>query len=515
LEACWECRAELESLQATVADCMRYRKNVLTEHLPPAPAAWSDLSREFNRIDAETSAALVRTSWLRPSAAFRWAAVAAALVLVSGLLFQHFRETPAVHAAALLKRSSEIAQSLPAKKRVLQVRTKTRQFTRVVGDTRIADAVTAPLVAGLFETARYDWNDPLSARAYSAWRDTLSEKTDEVANLPEGYKIHTSTSTGDLESASLTLRGTDLHPVEGRFEFRNREWVEMIELPETSTSDENIAATNHVEAPSRRVVPSQPAASSSGGSVSISEELQVLVALHEIGADLGDPVEVTRSDNHVLVSGVGLAPQRQSEIERAVASIANVSVKFEQPNAAAGAMPEDAVSPRRTTEPRPAALQVKIQQKLGGRANFELFSGQMLDASDAAMSRVYALRSLAQRFPAAAEKNISPADRQVLTDLALAHATALEQAVSELERALAPVLVSLGGEPAQGRPVTQTVWQASVEDLFRTSRRVEVLLTALVGAAPAENADRLPGDLLSAIRELRFQTAHAKQLMNQ
>jgi len=32
---------------------MRYRKNVLAEHLPAAPAAWSDLSRDFTRIDSE------------------------------------------------------------------------------------------------------------------------------------------------------------------------------------------------------------------------------------------------------------------------------------------------------------------------------------------------------------------------------------------------------------------------------------------------------------------------------
>ncbi len=509
LEACWECRAELEALQSTVAECMRYRKDVLAASLPPPPAPWKDLSRDFSRIDAEIGRASRNNPWRIPGS-LRWAAAAAALVLSAGLLFQHFRETPAVQAAALLQRSTAIAETQPVRKRVLQVRTRTRQFTRVVGQP--AQAAAAPAVASLFITARYDWNDPLSARAFAAWRDTLVDRKDEVSNVPEGYQVRTSTPSGELESASVTLRNTDLHPVQGRFEFRNQEWVELTELPETSTSDDHISALNHVEAPSRRVVPSQPAAPSSGSSASISEELQVLAALHEIGADLGDPVEVTRSDGRVLVSGVGLAPQRQTQIERAVGDIPNVAVRFADP-AAVAPMPEEpaAAAPRPAAGARPAGLQSKLQQALGGQADFERFSSQMLDWNDAAMARVYALRALAQRFPAASEQELPPAGRQVLTDLAFAHASALGKAVADLERALAPVLVSLGGEPAQGQPVTGSAWQTTVESLFRTSRRVDVLLSALVGAAPAPNANQVPSQLLNAIRDLRVETQECER----
>jgi len=39
LEACWECRTEVEELQQTVAECVRYRKQVLAEALPAPPPA--------------------------------------------------------------------------------------------------------------------------------------------------------------------------------------------------------------------------------------------------------------------------------------------------------------------------------------------------------------------------------------------------------------------------------------------------------------------------------------------
>ena len=52
LEACWQCRSEVEDLQVTVADCVRYRRNILQTHLPPPPSPWPDLYREFARVDA-------------------------------------------------------------------------------------------------------------------------------------------------------------------------------------------------------------------------------------------------------------------------------------------------------------------------------------------------------------------------------------------------------------------------------------------------------------------------------
>src|SRR6516162_9238704 len=51
LEACWQCRTELQALQTTVADCVRYRREVLAAGLPPAPARWRPL--DFDKVEAE------------------------------------------------------------------------------------------------------------------------------------------------------------------------------------------------------------------------------------------------------------------------------------------------------------------------------------------------------------------------------------------------------------------------------------------------------------------------------
>ena len=53
MEACWDCRAEIEELKRTVAECVRYRKEFLVEAMPEPPQAWGDIYSAFARIDNE------------------------------------------------------------------------------------------------------------------------------------------------------------------------------------------------------------------------------------------------------------------------------------------------------------------------------------------------------------------------------------------------------------------------------------------------------------------------------
>jgi hypothetical protein len=55
--------------------------------------------------------------------------------------------------------------------------------------------------------------------------------------------------------------------------------------------------------------------------------------LHEIGADLGDPVQVSLSDGRVQVSGVGVAPERKQKILAALEPLPNVARNFSDPPA--------------------------------------------------------------------------------------------------------------------------------------------------------------------------------------
>jgi len=115
----------------------------------------------------------------------------------------------------------------------------------------------------------------------------------------------------------------------------------------------------------------------------------------------------------VLVSGVGIPPQRQQQIHGVLDRLPHVVVRFDDPAFPAGATPvqsepaaRDAAGPEKSTYP------ARIEERLGGRPQFERFSSSVLDWTESAMTRAYALRRLAQQFSAAAENQMSADDRR-------------------------------------------------------------------------------------------------------
>jgi hypothetical protein len=499
LKACWQCRTNLEEVEKTVGACVRYRTTVLERHLPPPPAPWTDIYRSFAEIDATLPQPSFRDRLLRALAwpvhnPKKWIPAAVAVMLAVGL-FYRYRVTPSVQASELLQKAILASDSRPAKPHLLRIRTKAASVTRRTGSdhalrSNTADQQTLDSVETLFHNANYNWDDPLSARSYSAWRDQLSTKRDQVLEQQNSYRIRTATDSGDLREASLRLTSQDLQPTEGRFEFRNQDWVEITAVPDvaepiatvvTPAPEPRIASP---VAPSTSITPSLPAPT-------IGDELRVVSALHGIGADLGDPLEVKRESSQIVVSGVGIAPERQQQIQQTLNALPNVVVRFTESDAS----PQPSVP----ENPAPSAtpqVQARIAEQMGGRARFDQIAAEALDLSDPLMARAYALRRLAEQFPG--EANLNPEDLATLHRLQRDHASALRKQTLELEKILKPALKS-------GGSVGQASGLSSAEDLFQSARRVEKLLAVVFGAAPADDSagSELPAQLLSAVADLR------------
>ena len=527
LEACGQCRAEMEELQSTAGECARYRQHVLGACPPPEP--WQDLTRGFDRIDASLdgeslAGRLARAMFpLRP--AVRWALSGAVAMAVVCTVVYQWRETPSVQAAALLKKAAAVADSRPRPARRIRIGTASGQLTRVVGAGQPAS--DAPAIERLFRSANYNWDDPLSARSFQTWRDQLPAKRDEVAAIEDkqspdrnSYRIQTTTDSSELVSASLTLRMTDFEPLEGRFEFRNREWVEMTELTDQPNEPASTVAGATGGMPRQPGMPPDRVESLAEpvNPAGVAEELQVVAALHQVGAELGDPVEIARESGQILVSGTGIPPQHQKQIHEALDSIPGVVVRFTEPGgvpSGPGAPPaEPAVRDSAGSAPPP--FQARLEERLGGRPQYERFSSQLLDESDAAMARAYALRRLAQQFPPDVERQLSMEDRHTLGNLWRDHLAAFAKESGQMEAALTPLLRSLGGTVApldvRSEPAA---WQPATEELVGAARRVETLLAVLLGMAPPENpADDTPSQLLAALAQLRASQEHCQRLLS-
>ena len=525
LEACPECRAEVADLRNTLAECLAYREQVLEAMLPPPPEPWADLAPEFTRIDRALTPTLAQvppvSRWhIRP--ALRWVLAAAAMLLVAFLY--EFRETPSVEAASLLHRAEIAAAKRPATapRRVL-IRTKTGQFTHIVGSrlsqTSLPQEPPPPALQALFEAAHWDWNNPLSAQAFADCRDSLQDKKDSVTATADAYQIRTTTPEGELAAASLTLRTSDLAPLEARLEFRNQDWVELTEAAEAPEDGGTAAAPPPApEPPARRAEPSLPPASvPSAETVPVSGVLQVLTALHKISADLGEQVEVKTVGCRLVVNGVGIPPPRQQEIQAALEKFPNVTVQFAEPAAppALAAPPPDAAVPPPPVESPSAGIAARVEKQLGGRPQFERFSSQMLDWSDAAMARTYALRRLAERFPASSEAAFSPADRHALRQIARENAAVLADLAGRMSRTLKPVLTGLGGQTATPSPLVVDAWQPAAEDLVLTAQRVERRLSVMLGAAPADGAAFPASALLADLDRLQSDIVICQRLLGQ
>jgi len=496
LEACWQCRCEVDALQATVADCIRYRKSVLRDGLPPAPAPWRPL--DFESVDTElasqsVAARLARFFSPHQGAPLRWALTGAAVLALAFVAIHKLGETPRVEAAALLKKAVAVSEARPHTAKRLRITTSRRQITRVIYG---AD-VTAPgeaEIAALFQTAHYDWSDPLSAQAFSRWRDQLARKQDRVETPDkDSYIIKTTTGESELTSATLEMRATDFEAVEGRFEFRNREWVEMTELVDQQTLPASTlagTAGGMSRQPDMPPVPlhSTPPAPEPEEPSAYAEQLQVFSALHQVGADLGDPIEVNREGRDVVVSGTGVSHQHQQQLHALLDRLPHVVVRFNDPSLPASNPPAEEPATRDAAGPEAPKYPARLEARLGGRPQFERFSGQVLDWTDSAMSRVYALRRLAQQFPAEAEAGMRPGDRRTLHALGAEHAAALAKDLQKIASTVPPVLSGLGAAGSSPAASSASAWQAAAENLFTSGRRVETLLAEVLGVSAGTTA---------------------------
>ncbi|HYP07081.1 MAG TPA: zf-HC2 domain-containing protein [Bryobacteraceae bacterium] len=459
LDSCYECRAFLTEARAT----LRMHDEAVRGSLPAPPRAWAELRPLLDDLDAERrqlrrTRPLFQPAW--------WAAAAAAIAMVAIVLRLSTGQT--VSAAELLAKASA-QEAAPAER--IEVRTSKRSFIRAArygGD---------PELAAMFRLANFDWERPLRARAFAEWRNGLSEKHDEVRVLQNPaarkgsyYRITTKTPEGGLSEVSVTIRAADLRPVEERFQFRNSEWVEISEIADQPTQDPGVAPPSLAK-PNPSPAPTE------------ADELRVFEALHRIGADLGEPIEVRRNAASVEVTVLGASASREREIRDAIGGLPHVSLRIEQPQAVRGPGNQSAEASAETPS---GPVHSRLLRLMGSAANVDAFTNAALETSEGILARAHALRQLADRFS-------EPHD--TLVNLTADHHRALRDGVARLNGILQPLT---GGVEAQ-RPATTVDARA----LLGAAQRLDTLLTlALASPNQRDEADEVVARIRRALADL-------------
>jgi hypothetical protein len=305
----------------------------------------------------------------------------------------------------------------------------------------------------MFTAARFSWQEPFSARSFAAWRDGLADKRDSVRREGGHVEIETSTNDGPLHTATLVL-DADLRPVRETLVFTG-DRVEIAEVADVEPQPGAAAVLPGV----RTLAP--PSAAGPG------TELRVLAALRAIDADLGEPVQVVRDAQGVVVTATGLTAARERMVRDAVAGIAGVTYRVDTiPPADVEQRPDRKSG---VAQPRPSQLVGVLGEEGVNR---------ILDASEAVMARAYALRGLSRRFPPTGEALLADADRDVLAALRGEHLSGVRRHLVALRSSIAPLLT----KSADPSTPPAADWQTRAERLFAAAQAVDHLLNrALAG----------------------------------
>jgi hypothetical protein len=341
----------------------------------------------------------------------------------------------------------------------------------------------------LFESAGYSWDDPLSAASFAYWHDRLPAKRDAVettAGAGAAYIIQTMTSANPISQASLTLRAADLHAVTCTLRFGDAETVEMTEIADVEPAPP--AGARPVVQPE---VKREPVASPAPvRAATAGDELLAVAALHRIGADLGEPIEVKRQGENVVVRASGLDQQRMEQVRAALAGVPVARLE-------SGELTR---SESKETERRPGR-----QADSANPLYAELQSAspdlpdRITESMERLIARAYALRGLARRYPPDIAASLTAPEAAVLGGILHDHLEAAASTAAEVANLLAAILPRAAAASGAGES-----WQAISLTLPDDARRLDEAL----------NEGRKPG-AAQALADFRAGLARLRGLIPQ
>jgi len=347
---------------------------------------------------------------------------------------------------------------------------------------------------------RLDWQAPLSAVGYARWRNSLAAKQDIVmpAKMPAGESANGSSAPitlttiakteaggkhhGDgsaaehITKAELVVRATDWHPLRERLWVDDREY-EIAELDYKVLPlwevDASIFEPPHV--PVIHVVPPRPIMIDTTADLVVptpdpeDTEMSVRYGLHELDADLGQPIEITRDgQGTVIVDASAVAPDLQAKLQEEIGWLPNTGLKLGSNSRPACMVclapsphaPANAPMQSLTFAPPANPNERRLEGILGGQNARESFTREVLANTGDALSHAFALRNLAVRYPAEEEAKLAPATRQQLLQMVVDHIAVLIERTNTLKGFLWPLLEALSSSQlsAPSPRATEGAW---------------------------------------------------------
>jgi len=588
VKACWTCRGKLDDLHGAIKKIVDFRNGVLLPMVPLPPKQWDGLDPHMRKLEetlgkqslAERLSRLFRPGFLAPRYAV---SVFLALIVLGALIW--LPSQPAISADELLARVQE-AQAMQLNKvtapviheRLRVSRKVTRSNEQAIADydswedhsrgrfrqTASSEEVLTELRT-ICNANQLDWQAPLSAAGYARWRDSLATKQDYVApgevstreegDHGSGFLALTTVAgrqTGDnppteesqrneITKAELVVRTADWHPVEEHLLVNNREF-EIAELDYRVLPLAAVDAAVFAEPPAPLMpveVPHPHLAARLAPAPPDPDETEVFVRykLHQLNADIGEPIEISRDNQgKIVVDASNAGAELQARLKQELAPMPNTELwqggttgaAFATCPAPSQETAQKSSSPPRTIVPPINPNEKRLEEIFGDPQAKESFTQEVLAVSGGALSRSFALRDLALRYPPEVEAKLGPEPKARLEEMVKDHIVSLAKQSSRLQGLLRPLLEALSKQetsvsdsqavapprsqpdeagkstgaklepgPALVPPLSSSLWQNVALRLFGAVQRADSLVNSLL---PSTNTPIPADEVVPALR---------------
>jgi hypothetical protein len=562
LEACWACRVRTEQLQAAISNFMAYRDRFdVAQHVPP-PRNWQTFDWQLQGLLNETAAKVGQAGILSRAKRFffgtplmlRWTTAGAvlALTVLAGL---KLNSVPAVSANELLHNAARAEAAalnrevVPVVHRKLLVRRKSvaredareeslrweiwsetagGRFWQAVEDGGqqrfVAERQAAPPqllheLQQLLRANHFDWQRPLSATVYQAWRQSLPDKREEVSTATLANRaavlilktIPVTPVLGGITEASLLVRASDWHPLEQRWRVRHAKGEqeysiaeEAFEVLNARALDPAVFSVQIAEPLTTSVFADTAADATSNRPASMPDlgkpdlagiEAEVRETLHRFKADLGEPIEIVRLPTGQLeVRGLVNTAQRKQELVTALHDIPQLSLNLRTvEEVAREAKPlTDEQSENQEVGGVLLPIQELLDQRRPGQYEAEELrelANRALTHAEAVMAEAWALRRLAERYPAEELAQLAPAARAKIEAIVRDHLRALRGKAERARATLKPILTSVTSDATVTGEEWPREWPAFSGQLFKTAQQLDRAANALFASGQTERGE--------------------------
>jgi hypothetical protein len=487
LETCWDCRARMAEIEGTITQYVQLRRREIDTILPPIDGPKAELE---SLLKAKAIALPVpeQLGWIGNLRLWQlfprpvWISATATVTILFVLISTTF--APTLSASVLINRAVKAQSQGKLHYRAIEYHVGSRKWVRHTAIQLKSEniAVADTELDTLSRALAFDLSNPLNAQQFARWRNGLSHKKDSIDHVGGNLELTTENhGAGEILRAHFLVRERDYWPVAERLETRRGDLITIAEV----TPTESASAYPVSRMPERILAnsSSEPAATPKPTVAELAQsELMARVAMHQIGADMGEELSIQPGSRTILIAGRTESRAREEQIKQVFAKVPWVQTDL-RPFGVPSVPRVTHVQTRRTTAEN--APTMPLEQQLS--AVIPIFDervefvNSILTSAESATEHAWALQHLAKRYDERQMSLLSPSSKQMLNLLVQSHEEALRRELDHIDSEISRILGN--SRTATPQRVTGESWQKSADVTLLSVRSLhETILTTLSGA---------------------------------